>query len=180
MADLLGAEFLRVSRALLRDEYRVKIGLALAELPPEAIWARPNESSNAIGNLLLHLAGNVRQWIVEGLGGIPGAAPRDRTGEFTARTPRPAAELLAHLDAVLADADGVLARLDGAALLAMHRIQSRDVSGLEAVYHVVDHFAMHTGQIILLAKAHAPGRIRFYEDEPSGQARPIWKDLPRP
>jgi uncharacterized damage-inducible protein DinB len=173
-----GAEFLAEARHYLAVEYRTKIAHLLEALPPEALWARPAEGSNAIGNLLLHLAGNVRQWIVAGVGGEPFA--RDRTAEFAARDGDAAPVLLAHLDAALRDADAVLARLTLDDLLAPRRIQSRDVTVLSAIFHVVEHFAMHTGQMITLAKAAAPGRVRFYVDDPGGQARPLWKDALRP
>jgi uncharacterized damage-inducible protein DinB len=175
VTDPLAAAFLAKSRDLLATEYCTKIRLALEPLPDEALWARGADASNAIGNLLLHLAGNVRQWLVHGVGQAPNDA-RDRNAEFAARGAIPRDTLLAHLDAALDDADAVLARLTAADLASARTIQSRDTTVLAAIYHVVEHFAMHTGQIILLAKLHAPGRIRFYEDEPTGQARPLWKD----
>lgn len=176
--DPAGSLFVATARRLLTVEYRTKIAHVLDVLPPDALWRPPADESNAIGNLLLHLAGNVRQWIVAGVGGE--AFSRDRSAEFTARDGGTAGELLAHLDAALRDADQVLSSLDSAALTARRRIQSRDVSVLEAVFHVTEHFAMHTGQVILLAKMAAPGRVRFYEDEPTGQARPIWMEALRP
>jgi hypothetical protein len=67
----------------------------------------------------------------------------------------------------------VLAGLTAADLATSRTIQGRDVSVLEAVYHVVEHFSGHVGQIVLIAKAHSPGSIKFYEDA-GGLARPIW------
>ena len=166
------AVFVARSRYFLRDEYLVKLRRCLAALPPEALWARANDASNSVGNLLLHLAGNVRQWIVSGVGGAPD--DRYRAAEFTAHDGPPAGALLSALDAALADADAVLARLTAAQLAESRTIQGREVTVLEAVYHVVEHFAMHTGQIILLTKLHAPGAVRFYEDA-GGLARPLWR-----
>jgi uncharacterized damage-inducible protein DinB len=163
-----------LSRRYLR-EYLTKIRLAVSVLDDDIIWARPNESSNSIGNLMLHLAGNARQWIVGGVGGVETRA-RDRDGEFAARGGAgapDAAALLAALDAVLDDADAVLARLSAADLGSRRAIQGRELTVLEAVYHVVEHFSLHLGQIVLLAKAHAPGAVRFYEDA-GGLAKPIW------
>ena len=177
----LGAEVVAEARFYLTVEYRTKIAHLLEALPPALLWQRPAEGSNAIGNLLRHLAGNVRQWIVAGVGGSTFA--RDRNGEFAADAATDgadAATLLAHLDAALRDADTVLARLTTADLLSRRTIQSREISVLSAVLHVVEHFAMHTGQMILLAKAMAPGRVRFYEDEPLGQAKPLWLAALRP
>jgi uncharacterized damage-inducible protein DinB len=180
----VGDEFLAEARYFLTVEYRTKIAHLLDALPPELLWQRPAEGSNAIGNLLRHLAGNVRQWIVAGLGGSTFA--RDRSAEFAADAVTDgadAATLLAHLDAALRDADAVLAGLAAqppSVLLERRRIQSREITVLSAVFHVVEHFAMHTGQMILLAKAMAPGRVRFYADEPTGQAKPLWLDALRP
>jgi uncharacterized damage-inducible protein DinB len=169
----VAAAFLERSRYFLRVEYLTKIERSVEALTPEAVWHRDHESSNSIGNLLLHLAGNVRQWIVSGVGGAPDA--RRRSDEFEARDGAPAAELMAALRSALDDVDAVLAALDAPALAERRSIQGRDVTVLHAVYHVVEHFSMHTGQIILLAKRHAPGRIRFYEDA-DGLAIPRWRD----
>ena len=173
----LAATFLARSRHYLGTEYRTKLRAAVEALPAEALWWRPNDQSNSVGNLLVHLAGNVRQWIAGSVGGAPGA--RDRAGEFAARSGPAAAELLAELERALEDADRVLARLTPADLCSTRTIQGREVTVLEAVYHVVEHFALHLGQVILVAKLHAPGAVRFYEDA-GGLARPLWPALVRP
>lgn len=164
-------QFLEQSRFYLATEYRAKIHAAVRALPPEALWWRANEQSNSVGNLLLHLAGNVREWIVSGVGGA--ANVRNRAGEFAARSGEDAGALLAALDRTLDEADAVLARLSPNDLERQCTIQGRDVTVLEAVYHVVEHFSMHVGQIILVAKLHTPGAVKFYDDA-GGLARPIW------
>lgn len=169
-----GQLFLDRSRAFLREEYRIKLRRAVEALPADALWWRPNEHANSVGNLLLHLEGNVRQWIVSGIGSASDV--RDRAGEFAAREGATAQELLGRLERVLQEADEVLARLDPDDLTARRTIQGRDVSLLDALYQVVQHFALHLGQIILIAKERAPGAIRFYEDA-GGLARPIWKEM---
>jgi len=173
----LGPLFLERARYYLAIEFRTKLRSAVEALPPGALWWRPNDQSNSVGNLLLHLAGNVRHWIVCGVGGAP--STRDRAAEFGARSGPDAGELLARLDLVLADADRVLGGLTIANLLERRTIQGREVTVLEAVFHVVEHFAQHLGQIIFVAKLHAPGSIQFYEDA-GGLARPVWPDLVRP
>ena len=85
---------------------------------------------------------------------------------------------MADLERTLGEVDRVLAALTPENLLEMRSIQGRELSVLEAVYHVVEHFALHLGQIILLAKLHTPGAIEFYEDA-GGLARPVWMDLIR-
>ena len=166
-------EFLARSRYYLMEEYRTKLHKTVRVIPPAEIWRRPNAQSNSVGNLLLHLAGNVGQWIVSGVGGAPDR--RDRLAEFGTRNGAPVEELLAQLESVLDEADRVLARLTPIDLLARRTIQGRDVSVMAAIYSAVQHFSTHLGQIIWVAKEHAPGAIRFYDDA-DGRARPIWKN----
>jgi uncharacterized damage-inducible protein DinB len=165
--------FVARSRHYLAFEYPTKIRRCLDALPGDAVWRRDDEHSNSIGNLLLHLAGNVRQWIISSVGGAPDT--RYRSGEFEAREGADAEALFLALRETLDQADAVIASLTPDVLLERRTIQGRDVSVLEAVYHVVEHFSLHTGQIILLTKRHAPGRIRFYEDA-GGLAIPRWRD----
>jgi len=155
-----GAAMIALSRRYLR-EYLTKIRLAVSVLDEHVVWARPNEASNSIGNLMLHLAGNARQWIVSGVGGARDL--RDRQSEFDHRTPLSITMLIDRLEQTISDVDRVLASLVPADLQTRRVIQANDVSVLEAIYHVVEHFSMHTGQIILLAKADQPDRVRFYE-----------------
>ena len=166
--------FLARSRHYLGTEYRIKLRAAVEALPADALWWRANDQSNSVGNLLNHLNGNVRQWILSGVGGA--STVRDRAAEFDARSGPSAETLLAQLDRTLDEVDAVLAGLSAADLATTRTIQGRDLTVLEAVYHVVEHFAMHMGQIILVAKLHAPGTIRFYEDA-GGLARPLWPGL---
>jgi uncharacterized damage-inducible protein DinB len=173
MTDLASI-FLEKSRHYLAYEYRIKIRAAVESLPPGALWHRPNAESNSVGNLLLHLAGNVRQWIVSGIGGAPDT--RHRSAEFDAKEGADARELLARLDRVLDDADAVIAKLSPSDLMSSRTIQGRETTVIDAVYHVVEHFSGHLGQIILMAKAEAPGKVQFYEDA-GGLARETWRSL---
>ena len=149
MTDFTRA-FIDRSRHYLGEDFLPKIERCLEELSEEDIWWRPNEVSNSIGNLLLHLSGNVRQWIISGIGGAPDL--RDRDQEFEQRAPISTERLLERLSATVREADAILAGLDPASLLEQRRIQGFDITVGEAVYHVVEHFATHTGQITLLAK----------------------------
>lgn len=163
--------FLSRSRYWLTKEYPIKLRHCVNALPRDAVWARPNESSNSIGNLLVHLTGNVTEWILGGVGGR--SIKRYRAGEFEQQDGADAAVLLDNLERVLQEADTVLAGLTEKDLERSVVIQDRDTNVLGAVYHVVEHFAMHTGQIVLMTKIYAPGKIQFYEDA-GGLARPIW------
>ncbi len=164
--------FLSRSRYWLTKEYPTKLRHCVNALPPEAVWTRTDERSNSIGNLLIHLGGNVTEWILGGVGRQ--TISRYRAGEFAQKTGRDASKLLDDLEAVLRKADSVLADLTAKDLERSIVIQGRETTVLGAIYHVVEHFAMHTGQIVLLTKIHAPGTIRFYEDA-GGLARPIWQ-----
>ncbi len=172
MSSLLADAFLERSRYYLGLEYPGKIRIALSAMPADRMWQRANPQSNSPGNLVLHLAGNVRQWIVSGVGGAPDV--RERDAEFAATDGATRSVLLAHLELACADAVAVLHRLDAAALEETRMIQGRRTTVFAAIYHVVEHFSGHAGQLILLAKAAAPaGSIRFYDDT-DGLARPLF------
>lgn len=154
-------QFLAQSRHYLSADYLPKIERCLATLGEEDVWWRPHETSNSIGNLLLHLRGNVHQWIVAGVGRRE--FERHRQQEFDERMRLPTVALLAPLQATLAEADDVLRGQDEASLLTRRQIQGYDVTVLEAVYHVVEHFGMHTGQIILVAKMRTGADLRLWQ-----------------
>ena len=167
-----GDAFIDASRSYLRDEYLPKIERCLARLDEADVWWRPNDASNSIGNLMLHLAGNVRQWIVHGLGGAPDV--RQRPQEFDARTSRSKEDLLDHLHAALDDVDAVLADLDPDALHEPRTIQGLDGTVLDVIYHVVEHFSMHTGQIIYVTKLRTGAPLAFYAVNDDGTVRTNW------
>lgn len=166
-----GRAFIQRSRAYLTGEYLPKIRAAFGAMAAEDIWWTPNDASNSAGNLVLHLAGNVRQWICHGVGLQPDV--RDRPAEFAASGGAAPDELLARLEAALADADRVLAALEPGALPERRTIQGMDVSVLDAIYHVVEHFAGHTYQILYVAKARSGRDLGFWKVE-KGTATPAW------
>src|SRR3970040_275526 len=167
----IAGSFLERSRYYLCRESPTKIRAAVEALPADRLWWRPNEQANSVGNLLLHLSGNVRQWIVSGVGGQPDI--RKRNMEFAARGGATASGMLDGMDATLREADDVLRALLPSELLERRSVQGRDTTVVEAVYHVVEHFAGHTGQIIWIAKMSAPGAVRFYNDG-DGTATPLF------
>lgn len=166
-----GGAFIAEARRHLGEDYLPKIERCLERLTDEQVWWRASEGSNSVGNLLLHLEGNLRQWVVGGVGGAADARVRDR--EFAERRLLPRGELLAALRAAVEEADGALARLDPASLLETRRVQGLDVTLLSAVFHAVEHFSMHTGQIILLTKMLADDDLAFY-DFSAGVPRARW------
>jgi uncharacterized damage-inducible protein DinB len=132
----------------------------LGKLTGEQVWARGTENENAIGNLMLHLAGNVRQWIVSGVGGVPDI--RERDGEFAARGGSSVAELRECLRGTVTEAAAVIAAVTPEHLAERVTIQKYEVSVLEAIYHVVEHFSLHTGQIIFATKLLTGSDMGFY------------------
>jgi uncharacterized damage-inducible protein DinB len=153
--------FIDRASAFLSTEYLPKIDRCLEQLTDEQIWFRPNEASNSIGNLVLHLCGNARQWIVSGLGDSPDRRHRD--SEFRQREVIPKAELLELLRTTINEVAQVLADLDSNVILERRTIQGKDVEVLEAIFHVTEHFSMHSGQIILLTKMLAQRDMKFYD-----------------
>lgn len=153
--------FIQHSRWRLKEDYWPRIQKCAALLSEDEIWRRPNDASNSVGNILLHLCGNVRQWVVHGLGGE--ADNRKRQSEFDERGPIPKVELLAKMKQTLAEVDAVLAALDPKALTEPRSIQGYDETTLTAVYHIVEHFSYHLGQIAYITKAYQAVDLGFFD-----------------
>ena len=151
--------FLASSQHSLAKQNLPRIVECLQQLSEEEIWWRPNSSSNSAGNLVLHLCGNVRQWIIAGLGGAEDKRERDR--EFAERGPIPRQALVTQLRRTVRDACRVLARLSEDSLLLKHDIQGYHVTGLDAAFRVAEHFGYHTGQIIYITKLKRAQDLRF-------------------
>lgn len=151
--------FLKLAEHSLRRHHLPRIERCFELLSEEQIWWRPNPASNSAGNLALHLAGNVRQWIASSLGGAPDSRRRDE--EFAERGPLPRSALIKLLGASVKDACRVLHRLSGTELARIYLIQGLRVTGLNAAFHVVEHFAFHTGQIIFISKQQLGTDLAF-------------------
>ena len=132
----------------------------LGRLDVGQIWARGGDNENAVGNLVVHLCGNVRQWIIAGIGGALDERVRD--AEFAARSGQSPEELAARLRQTIEQAAAIVRSLTPERLLARVRIQDYDVTVLEAVLHVVEHLAQHTGQIIFITKAATGADLGYY------------------
>ena len=152
--------FLQFSRHKLLEQYWPRLRECVAPLTHEQIWWRPNEASNSIGNLILHLNGNVRQWLVASFNQLKDE--RNRPAEFAATEPYAAAEPIDLLNATLEEASQVLSRLTEKDLLAPFEIQGHNVRGLDAVYQVVEHFGQHYGQILYISKYISGKDLGFY------------------
>jgi len=152
-------EFLRFSAEKL-DQLCGRIEDCLGRLSYEQIWTRGSDAENAVGNLVLHLCGNVTQWIGSGIAGRPDHRQRD--AEFSARGDVQPVELASRIRAVVNDASAVIRALDPARLTERILPQNYDVTVLEAIYHVVEHFSMHTGQILFATKLLTRQDLGYY------------------
>ena len=171
MSDL-GQDFLAHSRSLLREDFLPKTERCVLQLPEEKIWWRPNEQCNAVGNLLLHLAGNIRQWIVHGVGGAP--CVRQRAAEFAAREGDHSTGLLKALRDACAEADDVLSELASHHLRERRTIQGIEVTVMQAIYHVMEHFSGHLGQIIYITKWCTQKDLGFWVIGEGGTVQRGW------
>ena len=154
--------FLAFSRNKLIEQYWPRLRKAVEPLSLEQVWWRPNAASNSIGNLILHLNGNVWQWMVASFRVLEDK--RNRPAEFSATGDLTSADLLARLGETMEESANVLARLTPENLLATYRIQGYTVSGLAAVYQVVEHFGLHYGQIVYITKSLEGRDLGFYSE----------------
>lgn len=152
--------FLKFSADKL-DQLHGRIQDCLARLTPEQIWTRGSENENAVGNLVLHLSGNIRQWIGSGVAGLPDLRQRD--AEFDARGGMAPQELASFIKIRVDEVIAIIRSTPAARLTDRITPQGYDVTVLEAIAHVVEHFSMHTGQIILLTKMLTGQDLAYYQ-----------------
>jgi len=154
--------FLEFSREKLLGQYWPRTRSCIESLTDEQIWWRPNAASNSVGNLLLHLNGNVYQWLIASFNRIEDG--RNRPAEFDPTEQLPGAQLIGKLDETLQQGSAVLSRLSEADLLTRYEIQGYNVTGLQAVYQVVEHFGLHHGQILYITKMLRDEDLGFYRE----------------
>jgi uncharacterized damage-inducible protein DinB len=164
--NALDRQFLVFSSAKLK-QLASRIDTCLSQLSEEQVWMRGGENENAVGNLVLHLCGNLRQWIVAGVGGEPDVRRRDE--EFAARGGVMIGGLRERLQETVAQATAVIDSVRAERLPDRLVIQGYEVSVLEAIYHVVEHFSMHTGQILFVTKMMTGADLGFYRHLQSGR-----------
>jgi hypothetical protein len=158
----LAAIFLAFSRNKLLNQYWPRLKTCVEPMTVEQVWWRPNDASNSIGNLILHLNGNMTQWLVASFNKDEDL--RNRPEEFAAQGGLTAAELLGRLGATIAEGEKVLNHLTVVELLAPYEIQGYHVRGLDAVYQVVEHFGLHYGQIAYITKTLEGKDLGFYRE----------------
>lgn len=159
--DATGRLFLDFSCGKLQ-QLSSRLDTCLAQLSQEQVWARSGKHENAVGNLVLHLCGNVHQWIIASIGGEPDTRHRD--DEFSTIGGITTEELRDRLSATITRAIALIGDLSTRRLSNRMLIQGYDVSVLDAIYHVVEHFAMHAGQIIFITKRLTGRALHFKRD----------------
>ena len=164
--------FVRQSQNLLLNDYLPKIEKCLEVLPETDLWWRPHPTSNSVGNLLLHLSGNLRQWIVAGVGGLEDN--RERAQEFSAEGGSNTALLIEKLRDTVQEAVQVLDKLEQDQLEHPLTIQGIQITALGAIYHAVEHFSMHVGQIIYITKLRTGRDLAFYTIGEDGAVQRGW------
>jgi uncharacterized damage-inducible protein DinB len=127
-----------------------RIEASVVRLSEEQVWWRPNPAANSVGNHLLHLQGNLSQWVLAGLGGAP--YERHRRHEFTAQGEHQKRELLDGTREVIERCQAVIRALPAEQFLASHCTQGCPTDGIHTVIHVVEHTSYHTGQILQIVK----------------------------
>jgi hypothetical protein len=135
------------------------------QLTDEQVWWRPNETMNSIGNLLLHLTGNLRQWLVAGIGGARDI--RERPKEFAERGPIAKKELLVRLEAVVTEAQAAIKTTPIDDLLRPREIQARTVNCFEAMFNSIPHFQGHVQEIIHLTRTLLGDRYQYAGPPPA-------------
>jgi hypothetical protein len=167
----LTTEFLEFSRWKLLEQYWPRLRTCVESLKDEQVWWRPNDVSNSIGNLILHLNGNVSQWLVAPFDHDEDT--RNRPAEFAQRERIPKAELLQRLGSTLDRVARILPGISESELLATYEIQGYTVTGLHAVYQVIEHFGLHYGQILYVTKMLRGEDLGFYRElQATGRVSP--------
>ena len=159
----IGTALIQESIRRLIDESHARILRCLDELSEADLWYRANYQTVGVGNLILHLCGNVRQWICTGLGGQPDH--RVRSKEFEELGPIPKAELVALLNQTMADARAVIEALDPARLVEPRSVQGFTETGVSILVHVIEHFSYHTGQITYITKSRKAVDLGYYANQ---------------
>ena len=152
-----------IEQSIIRlNEYTEKVEKCLEEVNEKEIWIRPNESSNSIGNLILHIHGNITQYIVSSLDNHEDMRERDR--EFDIRNGYDKSELLGMLTSLMSEIKDIIYNLSENDLLKVRSVQGFKLSGLGIIFHVVEHYSYHTGQIAFWTKLLKNKDLGFYND----------------
>src|SRR5579862_6848841 len=150
-----------ISQSIIRiDENTVKVKSCMKVLDDNEIWFQPNEHVNSVGNTILHLCGNIRQYVISSMGGRTDIRERDL--EFSTRGGFTNAELILKLSETLEEAKSIIASSTEENLQRQQIVQKTSYSGIGIIVHITEHYSYHTGQIILLTKLFKNIDMGFY------------------
>jgi len=150
-----------INRRLFKECWP-RLEKCLVQLTEAEIWQRPNENSNSMGNITLHLCGNMRQWVVAGLGKVEDT--RQRQQEFEERGPLPTELLRSKMEETMEEVKTVLEKVKIEDLLATHNVQGFQETGIAILVHVVEHYSYHVGQMTYFVKAVKDMDMGYYAD----------------
>jgi uncharacterized damage-inducible protein DinB len=158
--NTIGQEFVEQCISIIEKKSTPKIIKCLDQLSEEQIWMRPNKASNSIGNILLHLCGNIRQYVISGLGDQPDIRERDK--EFSTQEGYTKQELLIKLSDTVNQAITIIRNADEVKLMKIYSVQGFSYSGVGIIVHITEHYSHHTGQIIFWTKQLTGNDMGFY------------------
>lgn len=148
-------------QSILRlNENPPRILNCLDRLDEDQVWQKPNSNSNSIGNLILHLCGNIRQYAISSLGNL--LDDRERDQEFSASGGVSKSELFDNLKSTIEEACDVINHQSEEDLLKIRNVQGFELSGIGVIIHVVEHLSYHTGQIAYWTKILTEDDLGFY------------------
>lgn len=160
-------EIIKEVRRRLLEESVPRLKKCLEQLSENEIWYRPNDETVSMGNLVIHLCGNVRQWLLSGLGKAPDNRIRD--DEFSEKGPIATEKLIAEVDAVMQKVEVLLDNLAPESLVEKHRVQGFDETGIGILMHVVEHFSYHVGQMTYFVKSTKNIDMKYYDGQDLNQ-----------
>ncbi len=151
----------------INEEGILRIKKCLKLLTYDQVWFKPNNNLNSVGNLCLHLIGNVNQWLISTLGNHPDH--RIRESEFDPNNQFSIDELMERLSILAQNVEATMVKLSEKDLLKEYKVQCYNETGLSIIVHVIEHFSYHVGQITFYTKLILNVDLGYYPDEDLSQ-----------
>jgi hypothetical protein len=153
----LGNVALESMRSRITQFLPGQIRQSIQQLSDEELWWRPNQESNSVGNLILHLSGSIRNYLCRSIGGFD--YTRDRAAEFTERGPIPREQLLAIFDQMVEQATATLESFETSRFFGGTEEPDYYPNLFDQICGVLTHLSLHTGQIIYVTKMLKAGSL---------------------
>lgn len=159
MSELVSLIQKEYHRRIFEESYS-RIENCISRITDDQVWQKPNDNTNSIGNLVLHLMGNVRQYVCSGIGGQTDTRVRDE--EFLESSRCSKEELFLKMKSLQTDSLKVVDQLTEENLQTIYGVQGLEESGMSIMIHVIEHFSYHIGQIALYTKLLVDEDLGFY------------------